>query len=84
MKFSEDQIVQLLSAFWIQATLPDNLPSNFEAIAHSFILTLISLQLKVKFQHTFLVLYAFFPATFCCFSILLFFFDYVHLHQCKC
>lgn len=50
MKFTEDQIVQLLSSFWIQATLPDNLPSNFEAIAHSFNLTLISLRLKVKFS----------------------------------
>lgn len=46
MKFTEDQIVQLLSSFWIQATLPENLPSNFEAIAHSFSLTLISLRLK--------------------------------------
>ncbi|GAV92254.1 hypothetical protein CFOL_v3_35635 [Cephalotus follicularis] len=46
MKFSEDQILQLLSAFWIQATLPDNLPASIEAIAHSFILTLISLRLK--------------------------------------
>ncbi|KAK3198885.1 hypothetical protein Dsin_022300 [Dipteronia sinensis] len=46
MKFSEDQILQLLSAFWIQATLPDNLPSNIEAMAHSFILTIISLRLK--------------------------------------
>lgn len=46
MKLTEDQIAQLLSAFWIQATLPDNLPSNFEAIAHSFGLTLASLHLK--------------------------------------
>lgn len=49
MKLTEDQIAQLLSAFWIQATLPDNLPSNFEAIAHSFGLTLASLHLKVIF-----------------------------------
>ncbi|KAG2278586.1 hypothetical protein Bca52824_061141 [Brassica carinata] len=35
MKFTEDQIGQLLSAFWTQSTLPDNLPSNIEAIAHS-------------------------------------------------
>lgn len=48
MKFSEDQVAQLLSAFWMQANLPDNLPSNFEAIAHSFALTLISSGLKVK------------------------------------
>ncbi|OMO86277.1 Armadillo-type [Corchorus capsularis] len=46
LKLTEDQIMQLLSAFWIQATLPDNLPSNIEAISHSFVLTLISLRLK--------------------------------------
>ncbi|WCJ43055.1 Protein SEMI-ROLLED LEAF 2 [Euphorbia peplus] len=46
MKFSEDQVAQLLSAFWLQANLPDNLPSNIEAIAHSFMLTLISSRLK--------------------------------------
>ncbi|XP_027189619.1 protein SEMI-ROLLED LEAF 2 isoform X2 [Cicer arietinum] len=46
MKLSEDQMGQLLSAFWIQANLPDNLPSNIEAIAHSFILALIVLRLK--------------------------------------
>ncbi|XP_010546763.1 PREDICTED: uncharacterized protein LOC104818746 [Tarenaya hassleriana] len=46
MKFTEDQIGQLLSSFWIQSTLPDNLPSNIEAIAHSFSLTLLSLRVK--------------------------------------
>nr|DAD38267.1 TPA_asm: hypothetical protein HUJ06_008908 [Nelumbo nucifera] len=46
VKLSEDQTAQLLSAFWIQANLPDNLPSNFEALAHSFCLTLISSRLK--------------------------------------
>ncbi|KAM1549263.1 hypothetical protein ACFX1Z_010345 [Malus domestica] len=46
MKFSEDQISHLLSAFWIQANLPDNLPSNIEAVAHSFSLVLISSHLK--------------------------------------
>ncbi|KAK8638609.1 hypothetical protein V6N13_137024 [Hibiscus sabdariffa] len=46
MKLTEDQIMQLLSAFWIQATLPDNVPSNIEAISHSFVLTLISLRMK--------------------------------------
>jgi hypothetical protein len=49
MKLSEDQMGQLLSAFWIQANLPDNLPSNIEAIAHSFILALIVLRIKVVF-----------------------------------
>jgi len=47
MKLSEDQIAQLLSGFWIQANLSDNLPSNFEAIAHSYCLTLISSHIKV-------------------------------------
>lgn len=47
MKLNEDQIAQLLSAFWVQANLPDNLPSNIEAIAHSFSLTLISSRLMV-------------------------------------
>ncbi|KAK7392085.1 hypothetical protein VNO78_20512 [Psophocarpus tetragonolobus] len=46
MKLTEDQMAQLLSAFWIQANLHDNLPSNIEAIAHSFILTLIVLRMK--------------------------------------
>ncbi|KAJ0979921.1 hypothetical protein J5N97_015395 [Dioscorea zingiberensis] len=43
---SEEQTAQLLSAFWLQAIQPDNLPSNFEAIAHSFSLTLVSSRLK--------------------------------------
>nr|KYP41178.1 Protein EFR3 isogeny [Cajanus cajan] len=46
MKLTEDQMAQLLSAFWVQANLPDNLPSNIEAIAHSFMLTLIVLRIK--------------------------------------
>lgn len=50
MTLSEDQIAQLLSAFWLQANLPDNLPSNFEAMAHSYMLTLISSRLKVGFS----------------------------------
>ncbi|CDY54109.1 BnaC04g53880D [Brassica napus] len=47
MKFTEDQIGQLLSAFWTQSTLSDILPSNIEAIAHSFSLVLLSLRLKI-------------------------------------
>lgn len=43
---NEDQIAQLLSAFWLQANQPDNLPENYEAIAHSFSLTLLSSHLK--------------------------------------
>lgn len=48
LKFSEDQLAQLLSAFWAQANFPDNLPSNIEALAHSYCLTLLSLRLKVR------------------------------------
>ena len=50
MKLSEDQMAQLLSSFWIQANLPDNLPSKFEAIAHSFTLTLTVLHTMVEFS----------------------------------
>ncbi|KAF3563670.1 hypothetical protein DY000_02011262 [Brassica cretica] len=46
MKFTEDQMGQLLSAFWTQSTLPDNLPTSIEAIAHSLSLVLLSLRLK--------------------------------------
>ncbi|CAO2836520.1 unnamed protein product [Amaranthus hypochondriacus] len=46
MKLTEDQILQLLSGFWIQANLSDNVPSNFEAIAHSYCLMLISSHIK--------------------------------------
>lgn len=63
MKLTEDQIAHLLSAFWIQANLPDNLPSNIEAIAHSFILTLISSRLKVIYCIRFTILYHFFLCT---------------------
>jgi len=56
MKLTEDQMAQLLSAFWVQANLPDNLPSNIEAIAHSFILTLIVLRIKVEFYMYFITL----------------------------
>ncbi|KZV47335.1 hypothetical protein F511_07758 [Dorcoceras hygrometricum] len=43
---NEDQIAQLLSALWIQLNLPNNLPANVEAIAHSFSLILVSSYLK--------------------------------------
>ncbi|CAN7025144.1 unnamed protein product [Brassica rapa subsp. trilocularis] len=46
MKFTEDQMGQLLSAFWTQSTLSDISPSNIKAIAHSFSLVLLSLRLK--------------------------------------
>eukprot|EP00252_Welwitschia_mirabilis_P012459 TRINITY_DN27535_c0_g1_i1.p1 TRINITY_DN27535_c0_g1~~TRINITY_DN27535_c0_g1_i1.p1 ORF type:complete len:1007 (-),score=225.24 TRINITY_DN27535_c0_g1_i1:173-3193(-) len=46
LKLSKDLTVQMLSALWIQATLPDNLPQNFEAIAHTFCLSLFVSQTK--------------------------------------
>lgn len=46
MRFSEDQIIQLLSAYWVQINQPDNLPSNIEVIAHSYCLTLIYSRMK--------------------------------------
>ncbi|XP_057856005.2 protein SEMI-ROLLED LEAF 2 [Cryptomeria japonica] len=46
MRLSGDQAIQLLSALWIQANLPDNMPANFEAIAHTFNLTLLFSQMK--------------------------------------
>lgn len=46
LKLNKDQIVQLLSALWLQANMPDNLPANVEAIVQSFCLTLISSRVK--------------------------------------
>lgn len=46
LRCNEDQILQLLSALWLQANLPDNLPANVEAIAHSFCLVLLASCLK--------------------------------------
>lgn len=44
---TEDQTNQLLSAFWIQANQTDNTPFNYEAIGHSYSLTVFSSRLKV-------------------------------------
>ncbi|KAH9319043.1 hypothetical protein KI387_020812, partial [Taxus chinensis] len=46
MRLSGDQANQIHSALWIQANLPDNMPANFEAIAHTFSLTLLFSQVK--------------------------------------
>ncbi|ERN02110.1 uncharacterized protein LOC18430213 [Amborella trichopoda] len=46
VRLSEDQAAQLLCGFWIQANLHDNLPQNYEAIAHSFMLTLLCSRTK--------------------------------------
>ncbi|KAK9084345.1 hypothetical protein Scep_030816 [Stephania cephalantha] len=52
VKLSEDQISQLLSAIWIESSFPDNTPSNFEAIAHSFSLMVISSRLRNSNQNS--------------------------------
>lgn len=39
------RVHSFISAFWIHANLPANLPSNIEVIAHSFILTPIVLHM---------------------------------------
>ncbi|XP_062211023.1 protein SEMI-ROLLED LEAF 2-like isoform X2 [Phragmites australis] len=43
---TEDQTNQLLSAFWIQANQTDNTPFNYEAIDHSYSLTVLSSRLE--------------------------------------
>ncbi|KAL5218451.1 hypothetical protein ABZP36_019135 [Zizania latifolia] len=43
---TEDQTNQLLSAFWVQANQTDNTPFNYEAIGHSYSLTVLSTRLK--------------------------------------
>ncbi|CAN6289663.1 unnamed protein product [Urochloa humidicola] len=43
---TEDQTNQLLSAFWIQTNQTDNTPFNYEAIGHSYSLTVLSSRLK--------------------------------------
>ncbi|GJN08071.1 hypothetical protein PR202_ga25959 [Eleusine coracana subsp. coracana] len=43
---TEDQTNQLFSAFWIQANQTDNTPFNYEAIGHSYSLTVLSSRLK--------------------------------------
>ncbi|KAL3843542.1 hypothetical protein ACJIZ3_000945 [Penstemon smallii] len=48
LRCNEDQIAQVLSALWIQVNLPDNLPVNVEAIAHTFCLLLISSHYKLS------------------------------------
>ncbi|KAL2608505.1 hypothetical protein R1flu_027078 [Riccia fluitans] len=52
VRLSGQQASLLLSALWIQATLPDNLPSNFEAIAHTYMLVLLFSRAKTFSQST--------------------------------
>ncbi|XP_042431458.1 protein SEMI-ROLLED LEAF 2-like [Zingiber officinale] len=46
LRLSSRQITLLLSSFWAQAMFPENTPENFEAIAHSYSLTLLFTRAK--------------------------------------
>lgn len=48
VRLSGYQAALLLSVLWLQASLPDNLPDNFEAIAHTYMLTLMFSRPKVR------------------------------------
>jgi hypothetical protein len=56
---TEDQTNQLLSAFWVQANQTDNTPFNYEAIGHSYSLTVLSSRLKVQIHRKNLILLEF-------------------------
>lgn len=44
------QAVDLFSNIWLEGDFPDNLPHNFEAIAHTYLLTLVFSQAKVGYR----------------------------------
>ncbi|XP_042381185.1 protein SEMI-ROLLED LEAF 2-like isoform X7 [Zingiber officinale] len=46
LRLSSRQITLLLSSFWAQAMFPENAPENYEAIAHSYSLTLLFTRAK--------------------------------------
>ncbi|BFI42403.1 protein EFR3 [Marchantia polymorpha subsp. ruderalis] len=54
VRLSGHQAALLLSTLWLQATLPDNLPSNFEAIAHTYMLVLLFSRAKTSSHSTIL------------------------------
>lgn len=41
LRLSSDQVSLLLSSVWVQATSPENTPSNFEAMAHTYSIALL-------------------------------------------
>jgi protein EFR3 len=47
VRLSGHQAALLLSRLWVQAILPDNVPSSYEAIANTYMLTLLFSRAKV-------------------------------------
>ncbi|CAM6103913.1 unnamed protein product [Calypogeia fissa] len=52
VRLSGHQAALLLSRLWIQAILPDNVPSSYEAIANTYILTLLFSRAKTSSHKT--------------------------------
>ncbi|KAJ6826892.1 uncharacterized protein M6B38_369555 [Iris pallida] len=50
LRLSSRQIVLMLSSIWVQAVSPMNNPENYEAIAHSYCLTLLFARAKSSFH----------------------------------
>ncbi|XP_021659435.2 protein SEMI-ROLLED LEAF 2 isoform X3 [Hevea brasiliensis] len=51
LRLSSHQISLLLSSIWVQATSADNMPANFEAMAHSYNIALLYTRSKTS-NHT--------------------------------
>ncbi|KAK7244608.1 hypothetical protein RIF29_39432 [Crotalaria pallida] len=50
LRLSSHQITRLLSSIWAQSTSPENMPENYEAIAHTYSLVLIFSRAKNSFH----------------------------------
>jgi hypothetical protein len=48
LRLSSRQISHLLSSLWVQATSAENMPTNFEAMSHTYNITLLSTRSKVR------------------------------------
>ncbi|RYQ99109.1 hypothetical protein Ahy_B07g086976 [Arachis hypogaea] len=52
LRLSSHQVSLLLSSIWVQATSVENGPANFEAMAHTFSISLLFTRSKVYFART--------------------------------
>lgn len=50
LRLSSHQVSLLLSSLWVQATLPENTPANFQAMAHTYSVALLFSRSKVRFS----------------------------------
>lgn len=48
LRLSSHQVGLLLSSIWVQATIPGNTPTNFEAMAHTYKVALFFSRAKVS------------------------------------